>query len=100
MGSHHSRCSANGMVPESGQAPRHSITSVIGLPARRVRVDLPSPLSLNAGKAQKRMQRMNIALLDRAPLMRAQPFDLDAEDLREALGTIARRLHRGRTLEE
>ena len=43
---------------------------------------------------------MNIALLDRAPLMRAQPFDLDAEDLRETLGGIARRLHRGRTLEE
>ena len=43
---------------------------------------------------------MNMALLDRAPLVRAQPFDPEKDELREALGDIARRLYRSRTLQE
>ena len=43
---------------------------------------------------------MNTALLSREPSMRVQPFEVENDDLREALGNIARRLYRSHTLQE
>ena len=43
---------------------------------------------------------VNMALLSRTPSVCAQPFDVEKDYLREALGEIGRRLYHGRTLHE
>src|SRR6266403_2025772 len=57
-------------------------------------------LKAREGEEGEGMHTMNMALLSRAPSACAQPFDVEKDDLREALGDIGRRLYRSRTLRE
>jgi DNA-binding CsgD family transcriptional regulator len=57
-------------------------------------------MRLKAQEGEEWIHTMNMAVLNRAPSACAQPFDVEKDDLREALGDIGRRLYRSRTLRE